>query len=397
MKLKVSTSPYTYFLLLMTIMDTGYFVLLNIPGLRDTGYMRIGFLIIATLLAMNCYINKNIYRTLQPYYNYLNVFILYLVVFYLAHFIYGMVHYTQQITSIINVSNYLGMFLLIYLFLYVFQMDGGYDRLIKSLSWITYPYMLVITLRAAIYNFTGRDLMPYLGHITRSGRLRYSIPALCGVLFLYYFYKLLQKDTLMKHKMIYTGLLLFTAFYLYYICMTRMYVIAFFLSALVIFLCKKRPKNKQIVMVCVAIILLSVLYFSGLAKNQPIFGLGFLSPKRYENFLIYFGPSGTAYLDDLGIRNMFYHYGVLGIGLVALSLGRLIYLVMRLLTCRNYPRKALMLGLTAFFGCLCVSLCPFDTVRLLGLIFTWSMAEYDARLYCYRPRKAAKETGGDTR
>ena len=177
---------------------------------------------------MNCYINKNIYRTLQPYYNYLNVFILYLVVFYLAHFIYGMVHYTQQITSIINVSNYLGMFLLIYLFLYVFQMDGGYDRLIKSLSWITYPYMLVITLRAAIYNFTGRDLMPYLGHITRSGRLRYGIPALCGVLFLYYFYKLLQKETLMKHKMLYTGLLLFTAFYLYYICMTRMYVIAFF-------------------------------------------------------------------------------------------------------------------------------------------------------------------------
>ena len=87
MKLKVSTSPYTYFLLLMTIMDTGYFVLLNIPGLRDTGYMRIGFLIIATLLAMNCYINKNIYRTLQPYYNYLNVFILYLVVFYFSHFI----------------------------------------------------------------------------------------------------------------------------------------------------------------------------------------------------------------------------------------------------------------------------------------------------------------------
>lgn len=125
-----------------------------------------------------------------------------------------MVHYTQQITSIINVSNYLGMFLLIYLFLYVFQMDGGYDRLIKPLSWITYPYMLVITLRAVIYNFAGRDLMPYLGHITRSGRLRYNIPALCGVLFLYYFYKLLQKETLMKHKMIYTGLLLFTAFYL---------------------------------------------------------------------------------------------------------------------------------------------------------------------------------------
>ena len=369
MKLKVSTSPYTYFLLLMTIMDTGYFVLLNIPGLRDTGYMRIGFLLIATLLAMNCYINKNIYRTLQAYYNYLNVFILYLVVFYFAHFIYGMVHYTQQITSIINVSNYLGMFLLIYLFLYVFQMDGGYDRLIKSLSWITYPYMLVITLRAAIYNFTGRDLMPYLGHITRSGRLRYGIPALCGVLFLYYFYKLLQKDTLMKHKMLYTGLLLFTAFYLYYICMTRMYVIAFFLSALVIFLCKKRPKNKQIVMVCVAIILLSVLYFSGLIPR----------------FLATFTETSGEY------------GGVLGIGLVALSLGRMVYLVLRLLTCRNYPRKALMLGLTAFFGCLCVSLCPFDTVRLLGLIFTWSMAEYDARLYCYRPRKAATETGGDTR
>lgn len=141
----------------------------------------------------------------------------------------------------------------------------------------------------------------------------------------------------------------------------------------------------------------SARYFSGVAKDQPIFGLGFLSPKRYENFWIYFGPSGTAYLDDLGIRNMFYHYGVLGIGLVALSLGRMVYLVLRLLICRNYPRKALMLGLTAFFGCLCVSLCPFDTVRLLGLIFTWSMAEYDARLYCYRPRKAATETGGDTR
>ena len=185
MKLKVSTSPYTYFLLLMTIMDTGYLVLLNIPGLRDTGYMRIGFLLIATLVAMNCYINKNIYRTLQPYYNYLNVFILYLVVFYLAHFIYGMVHYTQQITSIINVSNYLGMFLLIYLFLYVFQMDGGYDRLIKSLSWITYPYMLVITLRAAIYNFTGQDLMPYLGHALRTPALRHSCPVRCAISLLF--------------------------------------------------------------------------------------------------------------------------------------------------------------------------------------------------------------------
>ena len=105
MKLKVSTSPYTYFLLLMTIMDTGYFVLLNIPGLRDTGYMRIGFLIIATLLAMNCYINKNIYHTLQPYYNYLNVFILYLVVFYFAHFIYGMVRASAHLCALPKVNS----------------------------------------------------------------------------------------------------------------------------------------------------------------------------------------------------------------------------------------------------------------------------------------------------
>lgn len=429
MKLKVSTSPYTYFLLLMTVMDAGYFVLLNIPGLRETGYVRMGLLVVAALLAMNCYINKTIYRTLRPYYNYLNVFVLYLAVFYVAHFIYGMVHYTQKITSIISVSSYLGIFLLIYLFLYVFQIDGGYDRILKPLSWITHLYMLAITLRAFVYNQTGRDLMPYLGQLSRSGRLRYGIPALCGVLFLYYFYKLLQRDTLIKRKLLYIALLAFTVFYLYYICMTRMYVIAFSLSALVIFLCKKRPKNKQIVMVCVAILLLAVLYFSGLiprflatftqasseyggstlarqysatyfsgvAKDQPIFGLGFLSPKRYENYWIYFGPFGTAYLDDLGIRNMFYHYGVLGIGLVVLSLGRMVYLVMRLLTCRDYPRKALMLGLTVFFGCMCVSLCPFDTVRLLGLIFTWSMVEYDAHLYYYLPRKTAAETGGDTR
>ncbi len=429
MKLKVSTSPYTYFLLLMTIMDTGYFVLLNIPGLRDSGYVRMGLLVVATLLAMNCYINKNIYRTLRPYYNYLNVFVLYLAAFYVVHFIYGMVHYTQKITSIISVSSYLGMFLLIYLFLYVFQIDGGYDRILKPLSWITYPYMLVITLRAVVYNLAGRDLMPYLGQLSRSGRLRYGIPALCGVLFLYYFYKLLRRDTLIRRRLVYVALLAFTAFYLYYICMTRMYVIAFSLSALVIFLCKKRPKNKQIVMVCVAIILLAVLYFSGLiprflatftessgeyggstlarqysaryfsgvAQDQPIFGLGFLSPKRYENYWIYFGPFGTAYLDDLGIRNMFYHYGALGIGLVVLSLGRMVYLVMRLLTCRDYPRKALVLGLTVFFGCMCVSLCPFDTVRLLGLIFTWSMVEYDAHLYYYLPRKKATETGGESR
>lgn len=32
-------------------------------------------------------------------------------------------------------------------------------------------------------------------------------------------------------------------------------------------------------------------------------------------------------------------------------------------------------------------------MRLLGLIFTWSMAEYDAHLYCYPPRKAATERG----
>lgn len=79
--------------------------------------------------------------------------------------------------------------------------------------------------------------------------------------------------------------------------------------------------------------------------------------------MIYFGPSGTAYLDDLGIRNMFYHYGVLGIGLVALSLGRMVYLVLRLLTCRNYPRKALMLGLTAF-----LAVCAYPCVLLIRCV-----------------------------
>ncbi len=428
MKLKVSTSPYTYFLLLMTIMDTGYFAMLNIPGLRESNYVRPILLVAATLLAMNCYINKQIQRTLRPYYNYLNVFVLYLAFFYVAEFIYSFLHYNQKITSIVNVSNYVGMFLLIYLFLYLFHMEGGYDRFMPVLCWITYPFMLVILVRAIIYNLSGRDFLPYLDVLSRSGRLRYGIPSLCGILFLYCFYRLLQKNTLVKHKMIYVALLAFTAFYLYYVCMTRMYVVAFFFGGLTVFLCKKRPKNKQIVMFALAAIALAVLYFSGLipkflstfsettgdyggsltarqysaqyfrqiVKDQPIFGLGFLSPKRYENYWIYFGPSGTAYLDDLGVRNMLYHYGVLGIGLTVLCVGRILYLAFRLFTCKTYPRKALILGLLVFFGCTCISLCPFDTVRLLGLIFFWSMVEYDAHLYYYLARKAGEKTGGDT-
>lgn len=425
MKLKVSTSPYTYFLVLMTVMDIGYFTLLHIPGLRETGYIRIGMLAIAALLTVNCYVSKTIYRTMRPYYNYLNIFILYLAVFYVAQFIYSMVRYKQELISAINVSNYLGMFLLIYLFLYVFQIENGYDRLLRALSWVTYPFMLIITLRALLYNFAKVDILSHLGHAVRSGRLRYELPALCGVLFLYYLYKLMQPNTLIKHKLLYIALLGFTGFYLYYVCMTRMYVIAFSLAALVTFLGKKRPRDKQIVMVSVAIILLAVLYFSGLiprfletftaanteyggstlarqysaryfsgiVKEQPIFGLGFLSPKRYENYLLYFGPFHTAYLDDLGIRNMYYHYGVLGIGLVLLALGRVLYLALRLLICRSYTKKPLLLGLLVLLGCMCVSLCPFDTVRLLGFILTWSMVEYDAHNYYYLPRRKQAKTG----
>lgn len=411
MKIKISTSPYYYCVLAMIIMDTGYFALLNIPYLSNTNNIRAIILAAGIFLTFNSFVNKHIFNSIKPYTNYYNMFMLYLFLFFVIHTLYGYIHYDQKLLSIINVSSYLGLFLLMYPILFVFIRSNGYEHLMDVATGLTAVFLLIKTLRALAFNLIGIDFLPHLENTIRSGRLRQDLVPVGGVVFVYCLSRLIGENIEKNKRYKYIAVLLLMAFYLFYTNMTRMYIISFALVAIAMILFKSRPKNKQILVIAVMLLLAAAFYFSGLfaqfmetfspeneelggsaiardlsneyfkniANENKLFGMGFLSVSG-SNYYIFFGPMGTFYLDDLGIRNMYYHYGILGIILVAASLGRMLYITIQLVT-HNYSKKLFLVGTVVYIISSSVSLCIYDGQRLFSLILFWAIIEYDYYQY----------------
>ncbi len=417
MKLRVSTSPIYNLILLVSIMDCGIFTMLSIPILKEYGYRTVIIVLISGILFINCIANKKVNDSLKPYQAFINVYIILLAIFIGVVTIYSYNKYGQGPVELFNCFRGFLPLLFISPLIYVFISQNGYDKILKAVITIVLVVIAVKFLVAVIYNISGTNILPGVNINLRYGRARIPAPTLFGVAFVYVTYKIFE-EKLQKNKLKWLAVLIVIYVYEFYVHMTRMYIIAVIVTTIVMILLRPRPKTNQVFVWAGFIAVVAILYFSGLftdlstlfaddneetgastiarqyaieyfqqyPKANPLFAMGFVCPTTTYYTRIFSGPTGNCHFDDLGIINMWYHYGILGVILALVLVIRLFYLFIKIYYFTNSKNKLLIAGILSFFIVTQISLSVFDYQRVFFLVFIWAIFEYEA-FTSYNPEK----------
>lgn len=408
MKIRVSSSPIYNLILFIAIMDCGIFSIFKIPILGEDGATTSIIAALSVILFINCIFNKSINAALKPYRNFINFYILLMVMFIAIMIIYSYSKYAQGPIDLFNCfRSFLYLFLISPL-LFIIDRFGD-EKFIKFLVWSVLIILFINFAVAVLYNFTGRLLLDKVKFGIRYNRLRCTVPTAFGVSVSYVGYKIFE-EKLQKNKLKWGCVLGFIILYLVYTCMTRALTIAVCVTLLTMYLLRPRAKTNQVI-VWVMVLTLAVIlvasgafshiiasfsetneetgnstlarqlareYFTTYTDKNPVFSMGFVCPSTDYHYKIFFGPNGTCCFDDLGVMNMWYHFGITGIIFSGTLLLRLIYLFIKIYYINKSSRRVFFAGMTAYLAATQVSLCAFDGQRIFTLVCMWALFEKEA-------------------
>lgn len=421
MKIKYNSSPIYNIILFVFITVAGLFEIVSLPILSDKNMQYNIVFIFAVALFFNSEINTRIKNITKTYSVYFYSFLIYLAFFIIAHCFYGAIHYDEGIRSLFASAKYFGFFLLLAPLVYTMHINNGYEQLLRNIAMVTLLIMAFKTLKAFAFNFAGINILGSIESGLRYGRLRTGFPVFGPLAFMYFIDKLLNTKPNKKIFYVYLAIIAYFIFFVLYINMTRMNIIGYILTLAVMLIFKKRPKNKQIVaifLICIAAAVLissnifdnfvssfseseselgaSTLarkmaneYFKQFPEQNQLLGMGFLAVDTPIREALFFGKEGIFHLDDLGIRNMYYHYGISGIILAVLVFGRMLHLAVYIIFFSNSKNKLIITGITVFTIFTQHSLCVFDGQRMTILVLYWAIFEYEYANY-KRPKEKFK-------
>lgn len=409
MKIKVSTSPIYNLILFIAIIDCGFFAALQIPFIGDWGVCRTMFAAVAIGLFVNCIANKKINNALKPYNNFINFYTILIMLFIVIVGIYSYIQYEQTFLNIfVCYRNFLFMFLISPL-IYIFTKQNGYDKLIRVLVVLVFVYITIEIFVALFYNVTGILLIEKMKFGFRNGRLRCTDPELFSIAVPYVAFRFFKEKKAEK-RVVWFLIFSYVFFYLIYVNMTRILIVSVLVCFLVVGLFKPRPKSTQFVVWVFAglgILLLvvsgvlgnfigsfsqtntetggstyarqfAVEYYSTYTHKNPIFSMGFVCPTNDYFKAIFNGPNSICSFDDLGIRGMWYHFGILGVILAVVIFIRLFYLFIKSYYIKKSDNRLFIAGLLAYLVISQVSLSAFDIQRTIMFTIIWAIFEYEA-------------------
>lgn len=418
MKIKYNKSPIYNIILFITITIAGVFNIISLPVISDSQMQYNITFVLALALFFNSIINNKIRTTVKTYSMFFYAFIAYVALFVIVHSFYGAVHYNEGLRSIYATAKYFIMLILFIPFIYIIHINNGYEQLLRNIATVTLVIMAFKTLKAFAFNFAGINILGAIDSSLRYNRLRMGFPVFGPVSFIYFTDKLLNTKFNKKTFYIYAAIIAYFLFFVIYINMTRMNIIGYILTFGIMLLIKRRPKNKQILaVICIAALAIVLFtsetfdnfistfsetdselgasakaremaneYFPQFPQKNPLLGMGFLCPDTPLRSAIFFSPTGACCLDDMGIKNMYYHYGISGVIFAVLALGRLLYLAVYIVFFSNSNKKLVIIGIASFVSFTQPTLCIFDGQRILGFIIYWAIFEYE-----YAQNKRIKE------
>lgn len=419
MKIKITKSPIFIIISILMVLDMGFAGIFEIPFLKINANMTLVVVIVSLLLFLNTIINTYVYNTLKPYRNYSNIFLIILALSIVAVTLYSYNKYGQTLFNYYTCFRTFLFFTLTTSLIFVFTRQGGYEYFLKFLLVITVIYLILCFINSFHYSLRGYLLWERLQFGLRNDRLRCQAPYSFIILMSYIFNKIFE-EKLVKDKIKWIVLLILFYEFLSYICMTRMMSTAFY--AFIAFSIVLIPKNSNvrktilIIYAITAIVLIatgrlslilayiqrmdenlsdstearinSINYFKSLANANPFFSMGYVSPTNEYFASIYAGKSHSYFFDDVGIINIYLHYGLVGSIPFVIYVARIIYLVIKIYFFNKSPNRMFFIGVLVFTAVSQVSLCIFDGQRIMGAVILWALCEYEA--YQSSPKNVRK-------
>lgn len=322
---------------LLAIMDVNCFYLIKIPTMLErfwgiyqkTLLVVIAFLLFIWMKGVN---DKNLF---------IKRYIAFLLVTILSVSIYSTLKYNgnSMHNILIENSHYFLVFLSVPL-LKIFRRQGTYKKIFDVLNIVTLILYLVCIAQSIVYN-NGGQLFIEIPELVRNDSLRISLKSFGNIMIIYNFIEIWCVKK--KRKLFNLTQLILGVYCLVAIQQTRMYNAVILLTIVVVILISSKTPLRTFRNILLLAVLFFVLtkqgtisnfmnsfgdgsdeyqstiarmgafeYFWGQFVEKPLFGIGVIACKGYEN--IRTGPLGIYYFADVGIIGILAQLGVFTFG-----------------------------------------------------------------------------------
>lgn len=406
------TTFLEYLLYFAILTDMCFFYILPLPGMiasNVTLWAKFGVFAVVVLICFYLLIKKgrsigNVQIT--P----LGIILSILVLSSIIETIFTFVSYASiDLLAPIKQGCYYSIPILALGFLSAFKQRGDYRQLMNGISCLCLIFMVVYVGTAAIYNFTGKMLVPDLlygggkaeivNYYRGSGVRLYAIASLLPISMLYAFIRIFWgKQLSFRSIVFFTLVLVLGAVSLVYVNQSRVGIIAVFAACfLPLIACKMGGSSsikKLLICLVVAFVLIETGYVStlldsffgsnaggsyegsSLARNyatmhylsefikNPIFGFGFISgDSSFSNIVN--GSAGIAYTSDVGFVGQMGNWGLLFVISYLLIVGRMVFIIAKSWKVQTPEHRAMMLSIIVYILATTPTLIMFDSARIM--------------------------------
>lgn len=391
------------FLLLWIIADTTFLFLLPINS-NDLNSIRM-FLVLASLaINFSMVIRYSLQEKIYKKYIFVSAYLALMIIIVMIICIYSIFTYSEGIIDVLIVGYPYLSLTSIPLYLLVFE-DDGYENIRDIYGKLGVAATIMLLLCALFAMPTGMKLLPGFSTVgMRNGHLRIAYRTLCYYSIFWIVNRILNDKNKQRIKCI----LFFVAAMggVLYFVSTRIISLALGAAIVLMVLSHTERGNIRIIartsLIAIAIYVISqgsilkiiesfsvdsseagstiarymaIEYFSQYTHDNPLIGMGFVRPSRPDLTLIWSGPYGKAYFDDLGLLGGWYRMGILGLFILLIPLIRILYLLIRMVKNKWYDRK-LFVGIVSFLLICQISQSYMDFQRAFIASFYWAMMEY---------------------
>lgn len=364
-------------------------------------------------LGLSMFLYKEIIA-LSKKYVFLTGFLIYIYLVQIVICIFSMIQYNESLFDMFTCAG--GYLTLLFSFvLFVGMEKYGTGRFLKMFYIFAVAFMVLRLIDAISSNILGIALLG--GHVhSKTAFVRASAGSLYAVVMIYSFWKIVISEARKKDFVVFVlGLVVEL-----YVQQTRMYQLSLFVAFLFMWIFQKKKVSRKLFQYAVLIGFTGVFfglglhheiinsfsidpnindaanssiarvnaiaYFTGYFLDHPLFGMGWVRPVGDYLVSIAYGPTRTAFLDDLGFLGQVFRLGILGAMFYVILIIRLAYIHFKLPKTSKY--KTMILGILVFIIISASTLNCFDGQRILGTAFFIAIVE---RIYVTEKSSGANE------
>ncbi len=349
-------------------------------------------------------------------YKFVSIYILMSIIISIIIILYSIITYNQSFIAVFTAGHYYFSLISVSGYLLLFEIDENeFYKMLRIVAIFGAINTMIVLFCALSADFGVPIIFKGFTSIGfRDGHTRAAYRAMSYYSFIYYFANVLRKDCKARLiKVLYLGIGLFG---MVYVVNTRIVIISMAVALTCILVLnteRKVIKYLSYVVIVVLVIyaifsnqidtifssfsvdselggstlarIIAIDYFSTFTKDNPLFGMGIVYPSTPELRLIFSGPTGTSYFDDLGIMGGYFRLGLLGMFVIIVPLLRMLYLTFKIYR-NKLPYSSLFVGIMAYILVSQVSLNYLDFQRAIIASFYWAIMEF-----YYRKKKEELE------